>query len=59
MGLGTANAAPLETRLAIRIKTILPEPEVSALIEKALAMDPWFLALRDAQSVKFSFVVDG
>ena len=59
MGLGTANAAPLETRLAIRIKTILPEPEVSALIEKALAMDPWFLALRDAQSVEFSFVVDG
>ena len=24
MGLGTANAAPLETRLAIRVKTILP-----------------------------------
>jgi uncharacterized OsmC-like protein len=59
MGLGDANAAPLETRLAIQIKSSLPEPEVSALIEKALAMDPWFLALRDAQNVKFSIVVDG
>ena len=58
MGLGTASAGPLETRLAIRIKTNLPEPEVSALIEKVLGMDSWFLALRDAQRVKFDFVVD-
>jgi len=58
MGLGDASAAPLETRLAIRINTNLPDPEVSALVEKALSMDPWFLALRDAQNVKFNLVVD-
>lgn len=58
MGLGVASAAPLETRLVIRINTKLPEPEVSALIEKALSMDPWFLALRDAQRVKFNLIVN-
>jgi len=58
MGLGEASAAPLETRLAIRINTNLPEPEVSALIEKALGMDPWFLALRDVQNVKFNLIVN-
>lgn len=59
MGLGTASAAPLETRLAIRIETSLPESEVSALVERALGMDPWYLALRDPQSVKIDLVVDG
>ncbi|MDA7087462.1 OsmC family protein [Pseudomonas sp. SA3-5] len=58
MGLGDASAAPLETRLAIRISTNLPAPEVFALVEKALSMDPWFLALRDAQHVKFNLIVD-
>lgn len=58
MGLGTASAAPLETRLSILIKTSLPEPEVSAVIKKALDLDPWFLALRDAQRVKIDLVVD-
>lgn len=48
-GLGTASAAPLETRLTVHIETSVPEPEVSALVEKALERDPWFLALRDAQ----------
>ena len=59
MGLGMASAAPLETRLVIRINTSLSEPEVSALIEKALSMDPWFLALRDAQRVKFNLKING
>lgn len=58
MGLGAAGAGPLETRLAIRIKSSLPQHEVSALVEKALAMDPWFLALRDAQRVKFKLVME-
>lgn len=57
-GLGDASAAPLETRFAIRIKTNLPESEVDTLVEQALGMDPWFLALRDAQSAKFNVVVD-
>ena len=60
MGIGAGtSAAPLETRLAIRIKADLPESEISAIVEKALGMDPWFLALRDAQSVKFNLVLEG
>lgn len=57
--LGTASAAPLETRLVIRIETDVPEAEVSALIDKVLGMDPWFLALRDEQSVKTQIIVEG
>jgi len=57
-GLGNASAGPLETRLAIRISTSLPEPEVLALIEKALGMDPWYLALLNAQVVKFNLITD-
>lgn len=59
LGLGTVSAAPLETRLAIRIETDAPEAEVSALIDKVLGMDPWFLALRDAQSTKTQIIVEG
>lgn len=59
MGLSTASAAPIETRLTIRIKSNLPESEVSALVDKAIGMDPWFLALRDAQRVKFNLKVEG
>lgn len=58
MGLGDATAGPLETRLAIRICSHLPQAEVSALVDKALAMDPWFLALRNEQTVKCHLVMD-
>ena len=52
LGVGTASAAPLETRLAIRIETAVPEADVAALVDKVLHRDPWFLALRDAQAMK-------
>lgn len=58
MGLGDALAGPIETRLAIRISSRLPDAEVSALVKKALGMDPWYLALRDTQNVKFNVVVN-
>ncbi|MEM7172944.1 MAG: OsmC family protein [Pseudomonadota bacterium] len=58
-GLGTASAAPLETRLTIHIKTAVPASEVSALIDQVLGRDPWFLALRDAQAVKTQIQVQG
>lgn len=58
-GLGTASAAPLETRLAIRIETDVPEAKVSALIDEVLGKDPWYLALRNAQSVKPNVIVEG
>ena len=56
-GMGTCSAAPLETRLAIRIQTAVPEAEVVALVEHVLQRDPWFLALRDAQVVKPQVIV--
>lgn len=57
MGLGDALAGPIETRLSIRISSHLTDAEVSTLVERALGMDPWYLALRDAQNVKFDVVV--
>lgn len=57
-GLGSASAAPLETRLTIRIETSVPEPEVVALVEDVLTRDPWFLALRDAQATKTQTIVE-
>ena len=56
-GMGTCSAGPLETRLAIRIETAVPEAEVTALVENVLQRDPWFLALRDAQVVKPQVIV--
>ena len=59
MGLGDNSAAPLETRLAIRVDTDEPEHKVRDLIGRLLTMDPWFLALREAQSVKTEIIVGG
>ena len=52
LGIGCNAAGPLETRISIRIETAEPEEAVEALVQGALSMDPWFLALKDAQSVK-------
>lgn len=51
-GLGKAGAAPVETRVSVMIGTDAPEDEVNALVQRALEMDIWFLALRDAQKVR-------
>lgn len=51
-GLGEAGAAPVETRVSVTIDTDVPEDEVNALVGRALEMDIWFLALRDAQKVR-------
>ena len=50
-GIGENKAAPLETRLTINITSkVLPEI-VQKLVERVLEMDPFYLALRDAQAV--------
>ena len=49
---GEDSAAPLETRFIIRIDTDSPESEMVALVDRALEKDTFFLALRDAQSIK-------
>jgi len=54
LGVGDRSAAPLETRLAIRIDTDAPQAAVEDLVSQALAIDPYYLALRDPQSVKTS-----
>jgi uncharacterized OsmC-like protein len=54
LGVGDRTAAPLETRLAISIDTDAPQAAVEELVSQALAIDPYYLALRDPQNVKTS-----
>ena len=49
---GTNSAAPLETRLTIRIESTAPWDAVAAMVERALAADPYYLAFRDRQNIK-------
>lgn len=51
-GMGTASAAPLDTRLTIRLDSDANEDQLASLVDQALSCDPYFLALRDAQSVQ-------
>lgn len=52
MGVSLRSAAPLESRIRIAIDTDADPAAVDALVERALAVDPWYLALRDAQIVR-------
>lgn len=56
-GVGERSAAPLETRLTITIETDATEAEVAEVVEAAIATDPWFLALRDPQTVTTELTV--
>lgn len=51
MGLSPRTAAPYETRIGIEIDTDADAAAVLDLVDRALAVDPWYLALRDAQVV--------
>lgn len=51
LGVGKNSAAPLATRLIISIQSPAPLAEVTAMVDRALAADPYYLALRDAQNV--------
>lgn len=51
LGVGSNKAAPLETRIVITVQSPAPWDVVTAMIDRALAADPYFLALRDAQDV--------
>ena len=59
MGLSPRSAAPLETRICIEIDTDEDRATVDNLVERALAVDPWFLALRDAQLVHHAVHLTG
>jgi hypothetical protein len=56
LGMGGNTAAPLETRLTITLKSAAAWSEVTAMVQRALAADPFYLALRDAQNVKVGMV---
>lgn len=49
---GTNSAAPLETRLTIRIDSAAPWDAVVAMVGRALDADPYYLAFRDRQIIK-------
>jgi len=51
-GLTDRSAAPLATRVGITVKSDEPEEVVADVVDRALAADPWYLALRDAQLVE-------
>lgn len=50
-GLGSGNAAPLDTRIAIDVTTDADQSTVQDIVDQALAWDIWYLALRDPQQV--------
>lgn len=51
LGLGTNSAAPLVTRITISLISPAAAADLEAMVARALAADPYFLALRDPQSV--------
>ncbi|MGE3875856.1 MAG: OsmC family protein [Parvibaculaceae bacterium] len=51
LGVGKNSAAPLATRVTIAVQSQVPLDRVTAMIDRALAADPYYLALRDAQNV--------
>ena len=51
LGVGSNSAAPLETRFTITLESSAPWKDVTAMVDRALAADPYFIALRDAQNV--------
>jgi hypothetical protein len=58
LGMGTNPAAPLETRLVISLKSREDGKKLKAMVDRALAADPFFLALRDGQKVITAFALE-
>ena len=58
LGMGSNSAAPLATRLEIKVTTDHEESDIQALVAQVLEKDTFFLALRDAQPVTAEIVLD-
>ena len=56
-GIGPGSAAPTETRVSVEIVTDAERAVIDDIVARALAMDPWFLALREPQRVATSVSV--
>lgn len=54
-GTGERNAAPLDMRIRILIDSEEPDDQIDALVNRVLAIDTWFLALRDPQPVSIGW----
>ena len=52
LGMGEASAAPLRTGVTIRLDSDAERETLQALVDTALAADPYYLALRDPQIVE-------
>jgi uncharacterized OsmC-like protein len=52
IGVSDNTAAPLETRVTITIESQAAWEEVTAMVDRALERDPYFIAFRDAQPLK-------
>jgi uncharacterized OsmC-like protein len=59
LGVGSNKAAPLATRLTITVHSPAAWETVTAMVDRALASDPYYLALRDAQDVSTHIVPAG
>lgn len=56
-GLGSNSAAPTETRVKISVESDEDVAFLHEVVGRAIAMDPWYLALRDEQIVVPSLTV--
>lgn len=56
--MGEASAAPLRTRISIRLDSDAEAETLRSLVDTALQCDPYFLALRDPQTVETRIEVD-
>jgi uncharacterized OsmC-like protein len=56
IGVSDNTAAPLETRITVRIESTAPWDEVTAMVGRALERDPYFIAFRDAQPMKTKLI---
>jgi hypothetical protein len=59
LAMGTNTAAPLETRLIVAIKSSAPSSDVVAMVDRALAADPYYLAFRDPQNIRAEVTATG
>ncbi len=59
LAMDDASPVPSDTRISIDIASPEAEEKVIALVARALAKDPWFLALRDAQPVSSAISING
>lgn len=58
LGMGGNPAAPLETRLKISLRSREDGERLKTMVDRALAADPFFLALRDSQKVATSLALE-